>query len=162
MRDQDRRLWDRTEIAAAAALVEAALRRHAPGPYQIQAAIAACHADAACWEATDWPQILALYGVLSGLAPSPVVALNRAIALRYVAGPATALAEVDTLEGALHGYHLYHATRAELLEALGQTDAAQGANRRALALTANPAERALLTHRLFGGTPSPDYSHGGV
>jgi len=162
LRDQDRRLWDCTEIAAAAALVEAALRRHAPGPYQIQAAIAACHAAAACWEATDWLQILALYGVLSALAPSPIVALNRAIALRYVAGPEAALAEVDTLKGALHGYHLYHATRAELLETLGRTDAAQGANRRALALTANPAERALLMRRLFGGAPTPDYRHGGA
>jgi len=162
LRDQDRGRWDRAEIAAASALVEAALRRRAPGPYQVQAAIAACHAAAACWDATDWPQILALYGVLSALAPSPIVALNRAIALRYVAGPATALAEVDTLESALHGYHLYHATRAELLEALGRTDAAQGANRRALALTANPAERALLTRRLFGGAPAPGYSHGGA
>jgi len=162
LRDQDRRLWDHAEIVAAAALVEAALRQRAPGPYQVQAAIAACHAAAACWDATDWPQILALYGVLSGLAPSPIVALNRAIALRYVAGPEAALAEVETLHGALHGYHLYHATRAELLGALGRTDAAQSANRRALALTANPAERALLTQRLFGGTPSPDYIREGV
>ena len=162
LRDQDRRLWDHAEIVAASALVEAALRQRAPGPYQVQAAIAACHADAACWDATDWPQILALYGVLSGLAPSPIVALNRAIALRYVAGPEAALAEVETLQGALHGYHLYHATRAELLGALGRTDAAQSANRRALALTANPAERALLTQRLFGGTPSPDYIREGV
>lgn len=162
LRDQDRGRWDRAEIAAASALVAAALRRRAPGPYQIQAAIAACHAGAASWDTTDWPQIVALYDVLSGLAPSPIVALNRAIALRYVAGPATALAEVDTLEGALHGYHLYHATRAELLEALGRTDAAQGANRRALALTANPAERALLTRRLFGDAPAPDYSQGGA
>jgi len=162
LRDQDRGRWNRAEIAVASALVEAALRRRAPGPYQIQAAIAACHAAAASWDTTDWPQIVALYDVLSGLAPSPIVALNRAIALRYVAGPATALAEVDTLEGALHGYHLYHATRAKLLEALGRTDAAQGANRRALALTANPAERALLTRRLFGDAPAPDYSQGGA
>ena len=154
--DQDRGLWDHAEIASASALVETALRRQVPGPYQVQAAIAACHAGAASWKTTDWPQILALYGVLSRLAPSPIVALNRAIALRYVVGPAVALAEVDTLQGALHGYHLYHATRAELLEAMGRTDAAQGANRRALDLTANPAERALLTQRLFGGAPSPD------
>jgi len=162
LRDQDRGRWDRAEIVAASALVEAALRRRAPGPYQVQAAIAACHAGAASWDATDWPQILALYGVLSALAPSPIVALNRAIALRYVAGPATALAEVETLQGALHGYHLYHATRAELLEALGRTDAARDANQRALALTANPAERALLTHRLFSGTPSLNDSQGGA
>jgi len=160
--DQDRGLWDHAEIASASALVETALRLCAPGPYQIQAAIAACHAGAASWDATDWPQILALYGVLVRLAPSPIVALNRAIALRYVAGPAAALAEVDTLQGALHGYHLYHATRAELLEVMGRTDAAQGANRRALDLTANPAERALLTQRLFGGAPSPDDIHEGA
>ena len=156
LRDQDRGRWDHTEIAAASALVEAALRLRAPGPYQIQAAIVACHAGAASWDATDWPQILALYEVLFWLTPSPIVALNRAIARRYVAGPAVALAEVETLHGALKGYHLYHATRAELLETLGQGDAARAGYQRALTLTANPAERALLTQRLDGNVPSPD------
>ena len=162
LRDQDRGLWDQAAIAAASALVERALRLRAPGPYQIQAAIAACHADAASWDATDWPQILALYEGLARLSPSPIVALNRAIALRYVAGPETALAEVETLKDALQGYHLYHATRAELLAALGQESAAHAANHRALDLAANPAERALLTQRLFGGVPSPKCAHAGA
>ena len=119
LRDQDRSRWDHAEIAAAAALVQTALRLRAPGPYQLQAAIAACHAEAASWEETDWRQIWALYGVLYGLAPSPVVALNRAIALRYLRGPAAALAAVEALQEPLECYHLYHATRADLLRAAG-------------------------------------------
>lgn len=157
LRDQDRRHWDHATITAAAALVEQALRLRAPGPYQIQAAIAACHATAPSWEETDWLQILALYEVLFRMAPSPIVALNRAIAMRYVLGSAAALAEVETLHGALQSYHLYHATRAELLEALGQAEPAREANKRALELTANPAERALLAQRLFRNSPAPDY-----
>lgn len=137
LRDQDRHLWDHAGIAAACALVETALRMRAPGPYQLQAAIAACHAGALSWEETDWLQILALYEVLFRLSPSPIVALNRAIALRHVMGPAAALAEVETLYDSLHGYHLYHATRAELLAAVGQHDLAREANARALALTAD-------------------------
>jgi len=147
LRDQDRTLWDRGAIIAAAGLVETALRMRSPGPFQLQAAIAACHAEASSWEKTDWHQIWALYGVLLGLAPSPVVALNRSIALRYLRGPRAALAEVDALRGELENYHLFHATRAELLRALGQEAEARAADQRALELTANPAERELLTLR---------------
>ena len=113
-----------------------------------KAAIVACHAEAASWEATDWPQILALYDVLARFDPSPVVALNRAIALRYVAGPAAALAVVDTLGAPLARYHLFHATRAELLRALGRSAEAREADMRAIELTANPAERVLLRERI--------------
>jgi RNA polymerase sigma-70 factor (ECF subfamily) len=124
----------------------AALRR--PGPYQLQAAIVACHAEAARWEDTDWTQILVLYDMLLHLAPSPVARLHRAIALRYVEGPTTALSEVDGLGTELNDYHLFHATRAQLLRELGRTDQAADADRRALTLTANPAEQSLLRQRL--------------
>jgi len=145
---QDQRLWDHAAIADATALLEQASRMGRPGPYQVQAAIVACHAEAPSWEATDWPQILALHDLLARFDPSPVVALNRAIALRHVAGPAAALATVDTLGVALDRYHLFHATRAELLRALGRTAEAREADLRAIALTANPAERALLRERI--------------
>ena len=148
LQDQDRTLWDHQAIAVAAALLERATGMGRPGPYQVQAAIAACHAEAPSWDATDWPQILVLYDVLMRLDLSPVVALNRAIALRHVAGPAAALAAVDALGVALERYHLFHATRAELLRALGRPADAREADRRALALTENPAERALLEERL--------------
>jgi RNA polymerase sigma factor (sigma-70 family) len=145
---QDRSLWDRPAIADAISLLEQVSRMRRPGPYQVQAAIVACHAEAASWEATDWPQILALYDVLARFDPSPVVALNRAIALRYVAGPAAALAVVDTLGAPLARYHLFHATRAELLRALGRSAEAREADMRAIELTANPAERVLLRERI--------------
>ncbi len=148
LRRQDRSRWDHGAIAAAAALVVRASRMRRPGPYQVQAAIVACHAEAPAWEDTDWLQILLLYDELLRLAPGPVARLNRAIALRYVAGPEAALAEIDALAGTLGGYHLLHATRAELLRALGRTAAARRADERALTLTANPAERALLEQRL--------------
>ncbi len=96
----------------------------------------------------DWPQILALYDVLARFDPSPVVALNRAIAVRYVAGPAAALAAVDALGGVLERYHLFHATRAQLLRAIGRNSEAREADLRAIALTANPAERTLLQERI--------------
>ena len=150
LRDQDRSRWDQTAIVAAAALVQTALRMQAPGPYQLQAAIAACHAEAASWGETDWRQIWALYGVLYGLAPSPVVALNRAIALRYIRGPAAALAEVEALQEPLECYHLYHATTADLLRAVGRDEEARAADQRALDRATNPAERALLARRLDG------------
>ena len=150
LRDQDRRRWDRAAITAAVAMLERASHIRRPGPYQIQAAIAACHAEAASWEATDWPQILALYDVLLRFDPSPVVALNRAVALRQVAGPAAALSAVDALAAALDRYHVFHATRAELLRALGRPEEAREADLRAIALTANPAERVLLQDRLSG------------
>jgi predicted RNA polymerase sigma factor len=148
LRDQDRSRWDHAVIAEAERLLQAALRQRRAGPFQVQAAIAACHSRADDWQTTDWPQIVALYDVLLELAGSPVVALNRAIALRDVRGADTALAAVDGLVGQLDGYYLFHATRAELLRALGRTDGARQANLRALELTANPAERALLRDRL--------------
>ena len=148
LQHQDRSLWDRPVIADAVSLLEHASRMRRPGPYQVQAAIVACHAEAATWEATDWRQILALYDVLARFDPSPVVALNRAIALRYVAGPAAALATVDTLGAPLDRYYLFHATRAELLRALGRTAEARDADLRAVALTTNPAERMLLQERI--------------
>ncbi len=151
LRDQDRRLWDRAAIADAIAMLERASRMRRPGPYQVQAAIAACHAEAPSWEETDWPQILALYDVLTRFDASPVVALNRAVVLRELAGPAAALTAVDALASTLERYHLFHATRAELLRALGRPSEARDADLRAIALTANPAERALLQERLDGG-----------
>ena len=119
-----------------------------PGPYQIQAAIVACHAEAPSWAKTDWRQILLLYDALLCHDPSPVAKLNRAIALRYVCGAQAALEDVDALEQALGRYHLYHATRAELLRELGRMSEARRADEQALQLTANPAERALLEQRL--------------
>jgi len=114
----------------------------------LQAAIAALHCQAARAEDTDWPQIVVLYDMLVHLAPSPVTRLHRAIALRYVAGAAAALSEVDALTADLEGYHLLHATRAELLRDLGNADAARTADERALARTANPAEQSLLRQRI--------------
>jgi RNA polymerase sigma factor (sigma-70 family) len=146
--DQDRGRWDRDAIAAATALLTRAARQHRPGPYQLQAAIVACHAEAERWEDTDWEQILLLYDMLLTLAPSPVTRLHRAIALRHTAGPAAALSEVDSVAAALAGHHLLHATRAELLRALGRPAEARAADERALSRTANPAEQALLRRRL--------------
>jgi RNA polymerase sigma-70 factor (ECF subfamily) len=148
LQHQDRSLWDRAAIADAIALLQRASRMGRPGPYQVQAAIVACHAEAPSWETTDWPQILALYDVLARFDPSPVIALNRAVALRYVAGASAALDAADALGGVLDRYHLFHATRAELLRALGRNAEARGADLRAIALTANPAERALLQERI--------------
>jgi RNA polymerase sigma-70 factor (ECF subfamily) len=146
--DQDRSLWDREAIAAAGELLLTAMARGRPGPYQLQAAIAACHAEAPSWEATDWRQVLLLYDALLLLTPTAVVRLNRAIALSHGVGPAEALADVERLEPELRGYHLFHATRAELLRRLGRPAEAREADRRALALTRNPAERLLLEERL--------------
>ncbi len=148
LQDQDRGRWDRERIAAALAILERAGRMQRAGPYQLQAAIAACHAEARSWAETDWGQIVALYDQLLRMQPSPVVRLNRAIALRYLSGAEPALAECDLLASALDGYHLLHATRAELLRDLGRPEEARIAIRRALELTANPAERALLQERL--------------
>ena len=119
LRDQDRAVWDRTMIEEGQAIARACLRRNRPGPYQIQAAINAVHADAASIEETDWSQILALYDQLLAIWPTPVVALNRAIALAEVRGPGAALAILDDL--ALGDYHLFHAARADLLQRLGRS-----------------------------------------
>jgi RNA polymerase sigma-70 factor, ECF subfamily len=143
--DQDRARWDRDLIAEGQGIVRACLRRNQPGPYQIQAAIAAVHSDAPTAARTDWRQVLALYDQLRVIAPTPVVGLNRAVAVAELDGPAVALAEVDQLD--LDGYHLYHATRADLLRRLGRTADAAAAYDRAIALAENAAERAFLTAR---------------
>ena len=146
--DQDRSRWDRDQIAEGQALVRRCLRRNQPGPYQLQAAINAVHSDAPAAAATDWEQILALYDQLLALAPSPVVALNRAVAVAEVEGPAAALALVDGLE--LEGYHLFHAVRADLLRRLGRAAEAALAYDAAIARAENAAERAFLEGRRRG------------
>ncbi len=153
--DQDRSLWDRALIAEGHALVRACIRRNQPGPYQLQAAINAVHCDAPVASETDWGQILALYDQLLAVSPTPVVVLNRAVAMAEVHGPEAALLEVDTLD--LDTYHLFHATRADLLRRLGRSSEAAGAYDAALALTANAAERRFLHDRrvsLVGRSPS--------
>jgi RNA polymerase sigma-70 factor (ECF subfamily) len=145
---QDRSVWNHALIAEATGLLQRAAAQHRPGPYQLQAAIVACHAEAADWRETDWEQIVLLYDMLLHLEPSPLIRLQRSIALRYVAGPQPALAEVDALSDPLEHYYLFHATRAELLRALGKPELAHAADRRALEITTNPAERALLRRRL--------------
>lgn len=146
--DQDRSRWNAKLIAEGQAIVRACLRRNQPGPYQIQAAIAAVHSDAPTAADTDWSQILALYDQWAAIAPTPVVALNRAVAVGELHGPAAALAEVDRLE--LPIYHLFHATRADLLTRLGRADDARAAYARALELATNEAERTFLADRLSG------------
>jgi RNA polymerase sigma-70 factor (ECF subfamily) len=146
--DQDRSRWDHAAIAEAGRLIARAAATGRPGPYQLQAAIVACHAEAPRWEDTDWAQIVVLYDMLLAVAPSPVTRLNRAIALRHHAGPEAAMREVDALAGHLDRYPLLHATRAELLRALGAPEEAREADRRALDLTANPAQRAILEDRI--------------
>ncbi|MFF7199033.1 RNA polymerase sigma factor [Streptomyces sp. NPDC008079] len=148
--EQDRTAWDRDEIAEGLAVVEDALLARRPGPYQVQAAIAACHASAAEAAATDWPQIALLYGELARMTPGPVVELNRAVAVAMARGPAAGLALVDALtaSGRLDGYHLLPATRADLLRRLGRSDAAADAYREAIALSPTPPERRFLLRRL--------------
>ena len=146
--DQDRSLWDRRAIADAISTLEHAASLNAPGQYQLQAAIAAVHAEAPSWEETDWPQIVALYDALLRIADTPVVRLNRAVALSHVRGPEAALGEVNDLAMALGSYHLFWATRAELLDDLGESVLAREARLRALELCQNPAERALLKRKL--------------
>ena len=148
LQQQDRSLWDNEVIADAGRLIARAAALKRPGPYQLQAAIVACHAEAKRWEDTDWMQIVVLYDMLLHLAPSPVTRLHRVIALRYLTGPAAALGEMDVLAGDLDSYYLFHATRAAFLRDLGHADQARAADERALTLTANPAERSLLRQRL--------------
>jgi len=148
LQDQDRSRWDRERIASALVMLQRAAGLRRAGPYQLQAAIAACHAQARTWAETDWRQIVALYDALLELMPSPVVQLNRAIARRYLDGAEATLSEVDALAEALDDYYLFHATRAELLRDLGRDDEGRAALARALELTANLAERALLQRRL--------------
>ena len=148
LQDQDRIHWDRERIASAMVVLRRAAALRRSGPYQLQAAIAACHAEARSWEETDWREIVALYDALLEIMPSPVVQLNRAIARRYLDGAEVALPDIDALETVLDDYYLFHATRAELLRDLGREAEAREALTRALELTANPAERSLLLKRL--------------
>ena len=151
--EQDRRLWDRHLIAEGQQLVRACLRRNMPGPYQLQAAINAVHSDAPSAAATDWRQILVLYDQLLDYDPSPVVALNRAVALAEVEGPAAGLEAVDGLP--LQGYYLYHAVRADLLRRLGCGPEAAAAYEAAHALTDNEAERAFLEQAQRSAVDAP-------
>jgi RNA polymerase sigma-70 factor, ECF subfamily len=150
LEEQDRSRWDGDTIAAGAALLDAAFRRHQPGPYQIQAAIAACHATAPDPATTDWAEIARLYGRLHEMLPTPVVALNRAVAVAMADGPAVGLSLVAELEagGALSGYCLLSATRADLLRRLGRNSEAATAYRAAIALAATDAERRYMVRRL--------------
>jgi len=143
--DQDRSRWDPELIAEGHEIVRRCLRRNAPGPYQIQAAINAVHTDAPTAADTDWRQIVQLYDQLQAVAPSPVVALNRAVARAELEGPAVALAEIDALD--LDAYHLFHSTRADLLGRLGRYDEARAAYERAIEQTGNAAEQALLDQK---------------
>jgi RNA polymerase sigma-70 factor (ECF subfamily) len=149
LEDQDRTRWDRDAIAEGTALLEHALRRSVPGPFQIQAAVAALHAEAPSWDATDWPQIAALYGELDRVAPSPVVRVNHAAATAMADGPHVGLRLLAPLleDGRLERYQPLHATHAELLTRAGDVAGAGAAYRRAIELTANDAERAALERR---------------
>ena len=151
LRDQDRGGWDRALIAEGHALVRECLARNQPGHYQLLAAINAVHTDAPTVEATDWAQIAALYNQLYAVSPTPIVALNRAVAIAELDGPEVALAEVDRLD--LTTYHAWHATRADLLRRLGRSGEARAAYDAAIAATANEAERAYLARRR--GTLAP-------
>ncbi|MEV4460568.1 DUF6596 domain-containing protein [Microbispora sp. NPDC049633] len=147
--DQERDRWDRQAIAEATALLTRTARAHRrPGPYQLQAAIVACHAEAGTFADTDWAQILVLYDMLLHLAPSPVTRLHRAVAVRYALGARVALAELEGLGDTLERYPLFHATRAELLRDLDLREEARRADERALELTRNTAQQALLERRL--------------
>jgi RNA polymerase sigma-70 factor, ECF subfamily len=148
--DQDRSLWDGAPIAEGVEILDAALRRERPGPYQVQAAIAACHATAPTAAETDWSEIAGLYGRLSSMTPSPVIELNRAVAVAMADGPAAGLAIVDALERStsLSGYHLLPATKADLLRRLERWDDATAAYHAALALATSESERRYINRRL--------------
>jgi RNA polymerase sigma-70 factor (ECF subfamily) len=146
--EQNRALWDQRAIAAAVHLIERAAAIGPPGPYLIEASISAIHCEAQTWAETDWAQIVALYDVLAQMDPSPVVRLNRAIALGYAQDPGQALREIESTEPRLSGYHLYHAARAVFLRELGRTAEADLADAEAVKLTSNPAERDLMTRRI--------------
>ena len=158
LEDQDRSLWDSAEIEEAEVLLEAALRHRRAGPYQLQAAIAACHTAAADAADTDWAQIASLYELLARVVPSPVVALNQAVAIAMARGLDAGLEVVGELEasGRLEGYHLLHATRADLLRRLGRLGEAEVAYRRALELAGSDAERRFLARRLDEVTASAE------
>ncbi len=150
LEEQDRTAWDTAQITEGASLAERALRMSKPGPYQVQAAIGALHAQAESPDATDWAQIEALYRTLLNIAPSPVVGLNHAVAVAMSIGIERGLSLIDRLgdSGRLESYHLFHAARADLLRRLGRTAEAADAYNRALALTANTQEQAYMRRRL--------------
>ena len=156
LEEQDRAAWDTDAIAEADALVVRALRGGNPGRFALQAAIATLHAIAPAYEDTDWPQILVLYDELLRRWPSPVVALNRAVAVAMVSGPAVGLAEIEALEGdsRLTGYRYLPAAKADLLRRLGRAAEAAAAYERAIALTANESERDFLSRRLAENSTS--------
>ncbi|HKQ03165.1 MAG TPA: RNA polymerase sigma factor [Actinomycetes bacterium] len=156
LEDQDRSRWDRAEIHEGIKLLDQAIRRGPAGPYRLQACIAALHAVAPTAEATDWRRITLLYDQLMVVAGSPVVALNRAVAVAMVEGPAAGLDLIDTpaAAGTLDSYHLLHAARGDLLRRLGRAPEAAAAYRRALELATNPVEQAFLTHRLAEVDPA--------
>jgi RNA polymerase sigma-70 factor (ECF subfamily) len=158
LEDQDRGLWDGEEIVEANGVLDGALRHGHAGPYQLQAAIVRCHTDAADATETDWAQIASLYELLARVVPSPVVALNQAVAIAMSRGLDPGLEAIDELEasGRLDGYHLLHATRADLLRRAGRLSEAADAYREALALVGSDSERRFLTKRLgevTSGTP---------
>jgi RNA polymerase sigma-70 factor (ECF subfamily) len=150
LEDQNRSLWDQAEIQEGLALIDRALRLQQPGPYQIQAAISALHAQADTWKATDWHQIVLLYRELARLTPSPIVELNYAVAVAMEKGYAHGLALLDRLQeaGSLDDYYLFHAARADLLRRTGALDESRAAYSRALALCQNTVEQAFLRRRL--------------
>jgi RNA polymerase sigma-70 factor (ECF subfamily) len=154
--EQDRSRWDAALIAEALPLVRRTLNPRRPaGPYVLQAAIAAVHAEASDAADTDWHQLKVLYGALARVSPTPVVELNRAVAIAMADGPRAGLERIDRLaaDGALNDYHLLHAARADLLRRLGHSRAAADAYRRALALATNDAERRFLERRLADSEP---------
>lgn len=150
LEDQDRTVWDHNLVADAVAILDAALRRREPGPYQVQAAIAACHATAPTAVDTEWPQIARLYRELYQQMPTPIVALNHAVAIAMADGPVVGLAHIDRLglNDSLAGYHLLHATRADLYRRLGHHNQAAAAYEQAIVLTTSDTERRYLTGRL--------------
>lgn len=156
LEEQDRKLWDRAQIAEGVACVERAFALRRIGPYSLQAAIAALHAEAPTAAATDWAEIVALYDVLARVEPTPVVQLNRAVAVAMRDGPAAGLAQIDTLleHGELADYHLAHAARADLCRRLGRVDDARAAYAQAISLARQDAERAFLQDRLAALPPS--------
>ncbi len=147
LEEQDRGLWDQAQIAEALPLVEEALRG-GPRPFALQAAIAALHCQAARAEETDWPQIVALYDVLERVEPSPIVSLNRAVAVAMVDGPRAGLALIDAVAGELDGYYLLHAAQADLLRRDGSTARAATSYARALELATNESQRRYFERRL--------------
>jgi len=148
LEDQDRTRWDGKLIAEGLALIDKAMRHNQPGPYQVQAAIAATHARAQVAQATDWEQIDGLYAALEQLQPSPVVTLNRAVAVSKVRGPAAALAMIAPLASRLGGYFYFHGAKGAFLQQLGQVEAARAAFNQAIALASNPAEAAHIRRHL--------------